>query len=606
MRRGQRRTYRAAPEAGGPISRPRLSGEAGARTAPEWRNMALRDFDRPRAVHGLGQLLVLGARRVRPRRRGHRGRRSTRARSPTRRSCSPRRVARPRRSSSPANKSPDHARGSRACGLATDPCEHAPMPIGITDEHEALRQAVRRFVETRIPPAVTRAALDADARGRATEFWAALREPGWLGLHVDEANGGAGLRPRRAGRRARGARACRRARSVPPDRARRRGAPGRRRAAADALLADAREWRTHRRGRARRSTSRCSAAAVADVLVVEVDGHVVRARRRRRDAYASCRASTRPAASCRVELDGARRRRPPARDHDASACSRSRQCSFAAEAIGVAQWCVDTAAEYAKARVQFGRPIGQFQGVKHRCADMLARTELARAAVWDAARAVTRYRQRRRRRDRGGAALAFDAAFANGKDCVQTLGGIGFTWEHDAHIYLRRAMTLHQLAGDARRVAHPCGARGDGRRPPLARRPTCRRKPKRCAPSCARSSPRSQDLDAGRTARRGSSPRATSRRRWPRPWGRDAGALELLVDRGGVPRREGRAAGDHGRRVGAAEPHRLRHRGAAGPLDPPDAARRDHSGASCSANRAPAPTSRRCRRARRASTAAGC
>ena len=69
-------------------------------------------------------------------------------------------------------------------------------------------------------------------------------------------------------------------------------------------------------------------------------------------------------------------------------------CLLAAEAVGVAQWCVDTAAEYAKVRVQFGRPIGQFQGVKHRCADMLARTELARAAVWDAARRGERPRQR--------------------------------------------------------------------------------------------------------------------------------------------------------------------------------------------------------------------
>ena len=61
---------------------------------------------------------------------------------------------------------------------------------------------------------------------------------------------------------------------------------------------------------------------------------------------------------------------------------------FAAEAVGIAQWCVDTAAEYAKVRVQFGRPIGQFQGVKHRCAEMLARVELARAAAWDAAAAA--------------------------------------------------------------------------------------------------------------------------------------------------------------------------------------------------------------------------
>src|SRR6476659_3323152 len=65
------------------------------------------------------------------------------------------------------------------------------MPIGLTEEHEALRIAVRRFVETRIPPAVMRAALDAE-RETVPEFWPALCEPGWLGLHVDEANGGAG------------------------------------------------------------------------------------------------------------------------------------------------------------------------------------------------------------------------------------------------------------------------------------------------------------------------------------------------------------------------------------------------------------------------------
>ncbi len=121
---------------------------------------------------------------------------------------------------------------------------------------------------------------------------------------------------------------------------------------------------------------------------------------------------------------------------------------FSAEAVGVAEWCVDTASEYARVRVQFGRPIGQFQGVKHRCAEMLARVELARAATWDAAAAADDLS------DPGAAlaiaaaaSLAFDAVFANAKDCVQTLGGIGFTWEHDAHVYLRRAMTLHQLTG---------------------------------------------------------------------------------------------------------------------------------------------------------------
>src|SRR5215470_5739417 len=66
------------------------------------------------------------------------------------------------------------------------------MAIGITEEHEELRQAVRRFVDTNIPPAAARAAVEADAETRPP-FWAALCEPHWLGLHVDEARGGAGF-----------------------------------------------------------------------------------------------------------------------------------------------------------------------------------------------------------------------------------------------------------------------------------------------------------------------------------------------------------------------------------------------------------------------------
>src|SRR5207253_9934205 len=87
---------------------------------------------------------------------------------------------------------------------------------------------------------------------------------------------------------------------------------------------------------------------------------------------------------------------------------------LAAEAIGVAQWCVDTAAEYAKVRVQFGRPIGQFQGVKHRCADMLARTELARAAAWDAARAAHDLDNGAGLAIAAAWSLAFDAAIVTG------------------------------------------------------------------------------------------------------------------------------------------------------------------------------------------------
>ncbi len=120
---------------------------------------------------------------------------------------------------------------------------------------------------------------------------------------------------------------------------------------------------------------------------------------------------------------------------------------FAIEAAAVAGWCSRTAAEYAAIRHQFGRPVGAFQAVKHLCAGMACRAESAAVLAWDAARAV----------DDGAAALALPAAAAAAfcvdagvdvaKDCIQVLGGIGFTWEHDAHLYLRRALALRQLLG---------------------------------------------------------------------------------------------------------------------------------------------------------------
>ncbi|MGY1894133.1 acyl-CoA dehydrogenase [Nocardia gipuzkoensis] len=119
----------------------------------------------------------------------------------------------------------------------------------------------------------------------------------------------------------------------------------------------------------------------------------------------------------------------------------------AAELAGLAGWCLEAAVEYAKVREQFGRKIGSFQAVKHICAWMLCRTELIRAVAADTAAAV----------DDGGAelpiaaaiaaAIALDAAVETAKDCIQVLGGIGFTWEHDAHLYLRRATALRQLLG---------------------------------------------------------------------------------------------------------------------------------------------------------------
>ncbi len=120
---------------------------------------------------------------------------------------------------------------------------------------------------------------------------------------------------------------------------------------------------------------------------------------------------------------------------------------FAAEATGIARECTEQAAAYAKERQQFGRPIAMFQAVKHHCANMLVATELATAAVWDAARASTVGGDQFSLTAAIAATSALDAAHLCANLNIQVHGGIGFTWEHDAHLYLRRAAVLKAVIG---------------------------------------------------------------------------------------------------------------------------------------------------------------
>ena len=121
----------------------------------------------------------------------------------------------------------------------------------------------------------------------------------------------------------------------------------------------------------------------------------------------------------------------------------------AAEAAGVARWALRTAVDHANVREQFGQKIGAFQAIKHLCAEMLETAEAVTAAAWDVASIAFAY-------DDGGddqwafaadvaLVTCFDGAVDNAKACIQVLGGIGFTHEHDAHLYLRRAMSLRAL-----------------------------------------------------------------------------------------------------------------------------------------------------------------
>jgi alkylation response protein AidB-like acyl-CoA dehydrogenase len=166
----------------------------------------------------------------------------------------------------------------------------------------------------------------------------------------------------------------------------------------------------------------------------------------------------------RITLDGARGRllgEEGAGEETLEQVLQYAAAALAAEQVGGADACLRMSTQYAKDRVQFGRPIGAFQAVKHKCAEMLRRTEFARAAAYEAAIA--------RAAGRDDAALVASVAKAYcseafswvAAETIHVHGGIGYTWEHPAHLYFRRAKSSEQLFGTPRqhreRVLHQLG-----------------------------------------------------------------------------------------------------------------------------------------------------
>jgi alkylation response protein AidB-like acyl-CoA dehydrogenase len=414
---------------------------------------------------------------------------------------------------------------------------------------------VRRWVERYCPPAAPRALLDATDEG-LPPFWDDLVAQGWLGLHVAEANGGQGygfaelgvvleelgraaapgpflpttiagalasrfgtetqrsdLLPSLANGQRIGAVAC----STPPvemaTAAGSRHLTGTWGPVLGAGLADVLLVPVYGGG----LEPGAGAWAVLDAMDVEITPRAsVDATRRVADVRAA-----------RVAVPDERLLVVPAgaelTGEELAAVLASAEC------VGLAAWCVDTAAEHARVREQFGRPIGQFQGVKHRCADMLCALEQARAATWDALRAVDSTAD-----DREAAfavavscTLASEAAHRCAKDCIQVLGGIGFTWEHDAHLYLKRAVAMRALVGDThrwrRRVA--ALARAGARRAVTVDLPADA-EPLRDEVRAWLDDLRRHDKSEWRRAMADAGFIAPH---WPRPWGRDASPLEQLV-----------------------------------------------------------------------------
>jgi len=122
--------------------------------------------------------------------------------------------------------------------------------------------------------------------------------------------------------------------------------------------------------------------------------------------------------------------------------------ALAAEQVGGAQRCLDMAVEYAKTRIQFGRPIGSFQAIKHKCADMLLEVESGKSAAYYAGWAAAEDSDELPVVASLAKSYCSEAYFHAAAENIQIHGGIGFTWEHDAHLYFKRAKSSELMLGD--------------------------------------------------------------------------------------------------------------------------------------------------------------
>jgi len=198
----------------------------------------------------------------------------------------------------------------------------------------------------------------------------------------------------------------------------------------------------------------------------------------------------------------------------------------AAEAVGGAQDCLDAALGYAKVREQFGQTIGTFQAIKHHLADMLVAAEAGVATVWDAARAFSSPGQEFELMAACAATVAIPAYVANAQMNLHVHGGIGYTWEHDAHLHLRRSAVFRGLLGGDRTGVdvHRLSAQGTSRHNAIDLPEGAERLRAEIRSNIAgwdglnAADLRERLIDTGYLVPH-----------WPKPWGTGADAVEQLV-----------------------------------------------------------------------------
>ena len=422
------------------------------------------------------------------------------------------------------------------------------MGIALTDDHRELAEVARAFLTSQKARWAARSLLDTPDEARPT-FWQDMVELGWLGLHIDEEYGGSGY-------------------GLPElvvviDELGRAVAPGPFVPTVIASAAIAKDGTADQKSRllpglidgtltagigldgqvqindrpkdgdgpkngiGDGDAGIVLGAGLAELLLIAAGDDVLVLDRGRAGVSVNVPDNFDPTRrSGRVRLHNvsisADDVLPGARE---SVLARARTL-LAAEAVGGASECVDAAVDYAKVRQQFGRTIATFQAVKHHCANMLVAAESAIAAVWDASRAASEDEAQFRLIAAVAAALAFPAYARNAELNIQVHGGIGFTWEHDAHLHLRRALVIAALfGGDApARDVFERTAAGATRENSLDLPPEAEELRTRIHADTAEIAALDKEAQRDKLIETG-----YVMPHWPQPWGRAADAVEQLV-----------------------------------------------------------------------------
>ena len=408
------------------------------------------------------------------------------------------------------------------------------MGIAVSEDHLRLAEVVADFAGKHELRKAARALLEASA-DRSPEFWGDVGALGWLGLHIPEEFGGSGYGLEEL--------------VVVVEELSRNLAPGPfvPSVITSALLTAEADAPTKSRFLPRFAAGELVGAAALDATITLSDGRVTGSA----DAVLGAVLANLfllPVGDDVVVVergDGVTVESPETLDptrrvarirvNDAAAVvlPAARQTLvdlartiLAADSVGIAAACVTDAADYAKVRVQFGRVIGTYQAVKHHCANMYVASEVATAAVWDAARAASKGGDQFSYAAAAAAALSASAAYQCANLNIQVHGGIGYTWEHDAHLYLRRALTLFALLDPD----HAAEDITDFTRRGIVRAKTIQLPPEaeemRTEVQAFLSTLDGLDVADKRTRLVESGYLFAH---WPSPWGRGAGAVEQLV-----------------------------------------------------------------------------